>query len=203
MAACRRLIHEHSTRHGISAADADAFFTTVQRNAVRAGALNSNVFRRRDRRGLGGCLRHKPPVRTGGVGELLDEIQFIAVRMWTTAATLAGRELCAAIEYRILTRPHGGWSVASRALRYIRRCAIINEAVREDAVDNVVVLVKALNAFCVTRSGGGVPRPVRWPDNNRSLRGGGLPPQHRAFFTPGRKYRAPMFVATSPSSGTS
>ena len=30
---------------------------------------------------------------TGGVGELLNEIQYIAVRMWTMAETLAGREL--------------------------------------------------------------------------------------------------------------
>ena len=62
----------------------------------------------------------------------------------------------------------------------------------------MVVLVKALNAFCVTRRGdGSAPRPVRWPASNQSMRGGGLPPQHRAFFTPGKQYRAPMFVATT------
>ena len=39
MSAAHRLIQEHATRHGISTGDANAFFTTVQANAVRAGAF--------------------------------------------------------------------------------------------------------------------------------------------------------------------
>ena len=74
-------------RHGISADDATAFFATVQGNAVRAGDAWPHTCPRRSR------SYNAMLLRTGGVGELLNEIQFIAVRMWTTAETLAGLEL--------------------------------------------------------------------------------------------------------------
>ena len=51
----------------------------------------------------------------------------------------------------------------------------------------------------VTRRAGGAT--TRWPSDNKTYRGTALPQRHRAFFTPGRQYRAPMFVATSFDEG--
>jgi len=60
-----------------------------------------------------------------------------------------------------------------------------------------VVLVKGINLLCVNRR---APDKVgRWPQNNLTFRGGGIPnsTEMRSFYIPSRKYRAPMFLATS------
>ena len=95
------------------------------------------------------------------------------MRLWTTAETLPpadGRELC----------------------------AILNAALRADepsTVEHAAMMTHAINAHCVTRRKAGML--VRWPAANVTYRGGAMPVQHRAFFTAGTRYRAPMFVATS------
>jgi hypothetical protein len=38
---------------------------------------------------------------------------------------------------------------------------------------------------------------LKFPPNSESHRGGALPLQHHAFFTAGKKYRVPMYLATS------
>ena len=67
-----------------------------------------------------------------------------------------------------------------------------------------------LNNFCVTRRVG-LTTVVRWPPEQvtdrgtkmLTYRGTAMPRVHRAFFQPGKKYRAPMFVATSFEESTS
>merc|ERR1711904_548941 len=95
----------------------------------------------------------------------------VAVRLWTSAHTLRGRELC----------------------------SVLNEAIRNDKPDVIIhaaVITHAINAFCVTRRGSGAGI-VRWPPTNRTYRGGAMPRDLRSFFEPGKRYRANMFVATS------
>ena len=62
-------------------------------------------------------------------------------------------------------------------------------------IRDVAMITRAINAFCVTRRAGGAP--VRFPPDNRTYRGSAMPREHRAFFTAGTQYRAPMLVATS------
>jgi nucleotidyltransferase/DNA polymerase involved in DNA repair len=65
---------EHAQRHGIADTDAEAYFTEVQSNALRA-SVGAGV--------------------EAAFDEFLHNCQLIAVRMCTTCATLAsGKELC-------------------------------------------------------------------------------------------------------------
>ena len=73
-AAVHSLILAHAQRAGIDRSEAVGFFQTLRTNALRA-ALQA-----------GG----------GGADEILrpDQLMYIAVRLWTSAATLRGREFC-------------------------------------------------------------------------------------------------------------
>ena len=144
MGAVHALLAAHGRECGLPAADVDRYFERVQSNAATAG----------------------------GLGEVLKPAQLmhIAVRLWTTAEELGGRELC----------------------------AILNAAIRRDepaVITHVAAIAHAINAHCVTRRTGGTP--VRWPAANVTYRGGALPRTLRDFFVAGTQYRAPMFVATS------
>ena len=93
----RQLIREHAQRHGIAEADADAYFTTVQSNALQASAEG-----------------HLGPA---AINEFLHNCQLIAVRMYTTAAALAGgKELCGILNEAVsaaLTPPGCGDLIAA------------------------------------------------------------------------------------------
>ena len=143
-----RFFPAFAQRAGLSAAEADGFFLTLRTNALTA-ALGE-----------------------GGSHELLQpsQLMYITVRLWTSAATLGGREFC----------------------------SILNQALREDTepmITPAATITHALNTFCVTRRASATP--VRWPASHVTFRGTALPRCHRAFFAPGVKYRAPMFLATS------
>ena len=146
LGAVHGLLKGHAARHVISMSDVDPFFERLQRNALHQG----------------------------GITELLNEIQHVTVRMWTSAETLRDRELC----------------------------SIFNEAIREDAdVECTVPLARSLNSFCVVRprvpQQAGPPRTIRWPTANKTYRGGGLPPQHFGFFSMGTRYRMAQFLSTT------
>ncbi|EOD04915.1 hypothetical protein EMIHUDRAFT_121530 [Emiliania huxleyi CCMP1516] len=108
----------------------------------------------------------------GSASELLQpkQLMFIAVRLWTSADLLGSREFC----------------------------SLLNEALRSDdaaAIAHAAAITHALNAFCVTcRSRGS---PVRWPSEHVTYRGTAMPRVYKEFFSVGKVYRAPMFVATS------
>ena len=144
------LIRAHAQRAGIDRSEADRFFQTLRTNALRA-ALQAGE---------------------GGADEILrpDQLMYIAVRLWTSAATLRGREFC----------------------------SLLNQALREDGadtIDHAVTCTHAINTFCVTRLAGGIPVP--WPSEHVLYRGGAMPRCFQSFFAVGKAYRAPMFIATS------
>jgi len=96
-------------------------------------------------------------------------IPFIGVRLWTTGLRFDGR-----IEF----------------------CGILNRALREDdleAMEHVAVIGRALNMQCVSRCN----KHTKWPMSNKTYRGAAMPVCHRDFFTVGKTYRAPMYLATS------
>jgi hypothetical protein len=94
------------------------------------------------------------------------------------------------------------WSSASRAKGKGGRemCSYLNQAIREDhreQLQTAMPLIRSINQLCVTRGS----LAEKWPPNDITYRGVGLPTEHRIFFEEGRKYRANMFLATSFSEG--
>ena len=122
MAAVHGLVRAHAISHGIPANEADEFFARVQ----SAASLQ------------------------GGVQEFTDpaQVMHVAVRLWTSAYTLRGRELC----------------------------SVLNEAIRNDepaVVFHAVVITKAICEFCVKRRRRSAAS-LRWPPTNCTYRGGAI-----------------------------
>ena len=61
---------------------------------------------------------------------------------------------------------------------------------------HAMVLILAINKLCVVR-GARSDAALKFPDHGITYRGGALPDEHQAFFTAGKKYRVPGFLATS------
>ena len=61
---------------------------------------------------------------------------------------------------------------------------------------HAMVLILAINKLCVVR-GARSDAALKFPDHGVTYRGGALPDEHQAFFTVGKKYRVPGFLATS------
>jgi hypothetical protein len=77
-------------------------------------------------------------------------------------------------------------------------CALLNAAIRSDdarLMPCTAALVRAINALCVAGRKG--EAHVEFPPNGCTFRGTAFSNEHRQFFRPGTKYRAPGFVATS------
>ena len=80
-------------------------------------------------------------------------------------------------------------------------CSVLNFAIRSDAADLIVPaaqLARNINQLCVTRR---KEVPQLPPDGGVCYRGSGLPDVHQAFFSAGKKYRVPGFLATSFARG--
>jgi hypothetical protein len=109
--------------------------------------------------------------------ELLSQIQVAATRIWTSTQKLQGAGVPKAVN--------------------VEFCSLLNRALRDDSADvmpHLVVIVRAINALCIVRRDAS---SLKFPPNAVSHRGGALPLQHHGFFTPGAKYRVPMYLATS------
>jgi hypothetical protein len=109
--------------------------------------------------------------------ELLSQIQVAATRIWTSTQRLQGCGVDAAFN--------------------VEFCSLINRALRDDdpeAMPHLIAIVRAINALCIVRRD---EVSSKFPPNAVCHRGGALPEHHRAFFTAGKKYRVPMYLATS------
>ncbi len=84
-------------------------------------------------------------------------------------------------------------------------CSILNRILRElddDLLPDACVVVRAINSLCVLRHD---PSKLMYPAGGMTYRGGGMPLHHVVqrpgqpppFFVAGKKYRIPMFLATS------
>ena len=104
-----------------------------------------------------------------------DSIPFIAVRLWTTAERFAGN-----IEF----------------------CSILNKALRDDSaeiMEHVAIIVRAINMQCVSRFSG---KHIKWPKSNTTYRGTNMPHSAVMWYTQGKEYRVPMYLATSSDEDT-
>jgi hypothetical protein len=62
-------------------------------------------------------------------------------------------------------------------------------------MDDAATVTMGINELCLTRC---TPADaVKFPPGGRCFRGGGFDDAHRGFFTVGKKYRVPGFLATS------
>ena len=76
-------------------------------------------------------------------------------------------------------------------------CSLLNRILRErdpDLLAPACGVVRGINLLCVTRRD---PSKLRFPPGGKSHRGGGLPAAHAPFFSGGKKFRVPMYLATS------
>jgi hypothetical protein len=106
--------------------------------------------------------------------ELLDSIAESAVLIWTSA--------------KRLTLAPG---------KTTEFCSLLNLILREhdpQLLPSACVVVRGINLLCVMRRD---ETKLRYPPGGESHRGGGLPLQHVPFFVVGKKFRVPMFLATS------
>jgi len=103
-----------------------------------------------------------------------SQVRLAGAYIWTTAVTL------------------------SDGKRNRELCSYINEALRSDTspmIDKVVPIVRMINELIVTVARGG--EISKWPSGDKTYRGIGLPEAERSWFTEGKIYRVPMFLATS------
>ena len=84
-------------------------------------------------------------------------------------------------------------------------CGVLNRILRElddDLLPDACIIVRAINSLCVLRHN---PSKLVYPADGMTYRGGGMPLHHVVqqpgqpppFFVAGKKYRIPMFLATS------
>ena len=76
-------------------------------------------------------------------------------------------------------------------------CSLLNTAIRDDhpkLAYPTAMLLRGLNAMCCAGRGGGV---LPFPSRGVTYRGGGFDDSYRGFFTKGKQYRQPGFLATS------
>jgi hypothetical protein len=59
------------------------------------------------------------------------------------------------------------------------------------------MLSRGINELCVTARGSTTAKVPTHPDDNVCFRGGGFLDDHRSFFTKGKKFRQPAYLATS------
>jgi hypothetical protein len=80
----------------------------------------------------------------------------------------------------------------------IEFCSLLNCILREhpDLLPSACVVVRGINLLCVMRREE-TALPLPYPPSGESHRGGGLPLEHVQFFVVGKKFRVPMFLATS------
>merc|ERR1712000_665356 len=107
--------------------------------------------------------------------EVLGEVEATAQRLWTSAIKLDGVPVKFKKEF----------------------CSILNEILRNDCDGKIMKyacrLTRAINGLLLMRRSG---ESVHFPEDGYTFRGGALPMEHFPFYSVGKKYRVPMFLAT-------
>eukprot|EP01045_Picozoa_sp_COSAG04_P026493 COSAG04_NODE_3688_length_2605_cov_3.627694_2_plen_270_part_00 len=111
----------------------------------------------------------------GGGDDLLGEVRHTAELLWTSDTRFEG--------------------MGDHDKEF---CSLLNAAIRADQAAlaaPTAALSRGLNALCLV--GRTAAEGLRFPANGITYRGGAFDDAHRAFFTVGKKYRVPGFLATS------
>ena len=78
-------------------------------------------------------------------------------------------------------------------------CSLVNSVLRSDTescMSHLAMVVHGINSLCVTRRELD-PTAVPFPPTCQTFRGGGFDNSLKGFWTVGKKYRVPGFLATS------
>ena len=108
--------------------------------------------------------------------ELIHEVAGAAERLWSATPKLGGE---------ISNGPE--------------LCSIMNDIIRRDnpaLLKPLVILTRSISTLLVSRNIR-KKEDVHFPPNGRTYRGGLLPNEYRTFFSVGKQYAVPGFVATS------
>eukprot|EP01045_Picozoa_sp_COSAG04_P008877 COSAG04_NODE_501_length_13363_cov_9.158137_5_plen_759_part_00 len=112
----------------------------------------------------------------GGAGNLMADVRHTAELLWTSQSTFRGMD------------DHNK-----------EFCSLLNAAIRDDEpalAGPAAALSRGLNEGLCTE-GRAAPAAVPFPDGGLTLRGGGFDDVHQGFFTVGKQFRVPGFLATS------
>ena len=110
----------------------------------------------------------------GGGGDLLAEVRHTAELLWTSSLRFEG--------------------MGDHAKEF---CSLLNAAIREDLdelASPAAALTRGINALCLQGRGDAA---LAFPAGGEVYRGTGFDDAHRGFFTVGKAYRVPGFLATS------
>jgi hypothetical protein len=110
----------------------------------------------------------------GGASDLLAEVQHTAELLWTSASTFEG--------------------MGDHDKEF---CSLLNAAIREDLpalAQPAAGLTRGINAMCLEGRSGAA---LSFPPGGTTYRGGGFNNEHTGFFTEGKAFRQPAFIATS------
>eukprot|EP01043_Picozoa_sp_COSAG02_P014647 COSAG02_NODE_607_length_19608_cov_33.568968_6_plen_516_part_00 len=110
----------------------------------------------------------------GGAGNLLAKVEHTSELLWTSQKTFRGME------------EHNK-----------EFCSLLNRALREDdpvLAPSVATLSRGINSMCVEGRG---EAALPFPPGGVTYRGGGFDDTFREFFSIGKQFRQPCFLATS------
>jgi hypothetical protein len=110
----------------------------------------------------------------GGGGDLMAPVRATAELLWTSDSKFAG--------------------MGEHEKEF---CSLLNAAIRDDhatLAPSAATLTRGINAMCVEGRGGAV---LPFPPSGTTLRGGGFNNDFMDFFTEGKVFRQPCFLATS------
>ena len=111
----------------------------------------------------------------GGGGDLLAEVRHTAELLWTSNLRFE-------------------W-MGDHAKEF---CSMLNGAIRTDDPElmySTAALASTINVMCV--KGRNAMAKLPFPQGGTCYRGGGFDDRHKSFFTKGKKFRQPSFLATS------
>jgi len=86
------------------------------------------------------------------------------------------------------------WTSA-KVLNKTELCSMLCEVLREDsapALEAALPIIRGISYVTPSQR-----ERIEWPEDNLLYRGAGIPTKERVLFTEGKKYRCPMFLATS------
>ena len=202
------MVQWHGRAHGVDEEECDDFFQEIHDQAYGAGQAGGAA---RAAGGAGGAAG-------GGAGadgnegvyedkfsfELLQQmhgdVPAAAQRLWTSDANLQGAELCSMMN-AVLRADCGGGNVGGQIPALCR----LTRAMEQLSVGRLLAEARAEAAGEAGEAGGAGGGAggaagddgTLFPPGGSTYRGGGLPDEHKAFFTVGKQFRVPMFLATS------
>jgi hypothetical protein len=189
------VVQWHGRAHGVDEEECDDFFQEIHDQAYGGAAADGNE----------GVYEDKFSFEL--LQQMHGDVPAAAQRLWTSDANLQGAELCSMMN-AVLRADCGGGNVGgqipalcrlTRAMEQLSVGRLLAEARAEAAGEAGEAGGAGGGAGGGAAGAGGAAGDdgTLFPPGGSTYRGGGLPDEHRDFFTVGKQFRVPMFLATS------